>query len=228
MRRRARSIRAPAAVTLDGAPVKLTSHEFRVLSYLMHHRGRVVSQAELTEHIYAQDADRDSNTVEVFIARLRRKLGAVVHRNRARPRLPASRRVTVTRAALAAMRASSSARCCGRSGCWRASRPRRSSDVTPVRARDVLADPRTGRVLGIAGAGVHAGRAAAGAPRPLAVRRPARSGSPTCTQGRARRDRRRLSDRSAAAGRRSERAARAPRGRRCARAWPRPAISRTG
>jgi two-component system OmpR family response regulator len=62
--------------TLDGAPVKLTSHEFRVLSYLMHHRGRVVSQAELIEHIYAQDFDRDSNTVEVFITRLRRKLGA--------------------------------------------------------------------------------------------------------------------------------------------------------
>ena len=62
-------------VTLSGAPVKLTSHEFRVLSYLMHHRGRLVSQAELTEHIYAQNADRDSNTVEVFIARLRRKLG---------------------------------------------------------------------------------------------------------------------------------------------------------
>ena len=65
-----------ARVTLDGAPVKLTSHEFRVLSYLMHHRGRVVSQAELIEHIYAQDFDRDSNTVEVFVARLRRKLGA--------------------------------------------------------------------------------------------------------------------------------------------------------
>ena len=67
-----------AKVTLDGTPVKLTSHEFRVLSYLMHHRDRVVSQAELTEHIYAQDFDRDSNTVEVFIARLRRKLGAPV------------------------------------------------------------------------------------------------------------------------------------------------------
>jgi two-component system, OmpR family, response regulator len=65
-----------ARVTLDGAPVKLTSHEFRVLSYLMHQRGRVVSQAELIEHIYKQDFDRDSNTVEVFIARLRRKLGA--------------------------------------------------------------------------------------------------------------------------------------------------------
>jgi two-component system OmpR family response regulator len=65
-----------ARVTLDGEPIKLTSHEFRVLSYLMHHRNRVVSQAELTEHIYAQAFDRDSNTVEVFIARLRRKLGA--------------------------------------------------------------------------------------------------------------------------------------------------------
>jgi two-component system OmpR family response regulator len=63
-------------VTLSGDPVKLTSHEFRVLSYLMHHRGRVVSQSELTEHIYAQSFDRESNTVEVFIARLRRKLGA--------------------------------------------------------------------------------------------------------------------------------------------------------
>src|SRR5262245_61402852 len=65
-----------AHVTRDGVPVKLTSHEFRVLSYLMHHRGRVVSQSELTEHIYAQAFDRDSNTVEVFVARLRRKLGA--------------------------------------------------------------------------------------------------------------------------------------------------------
>jgi len=65
-----------ARVTLDGTPVLLTSHEFRVLSYLMHHRDRVVSQAELTEHIYSQDFDRDSNTVEVFVARLRRKLGA--------------------------------------------------------------------------------------------------------------------------------------------------------
>jgi len=65
-----------ARVTVGGVPVKLTSHEFRVLSYLMHHRGRIVSQAELTEHIYAHNLDRDSNTVEVFIARLRRKLGA--------------------------------------------------------------------------------------------------------------------------------------------------------
>ena len=63
-------------VTLDGAEVKLTSHEFRVLSYLMHHSHRLVSQGELTEHIYSQSFERDSNTVEVFIARLRRKLGA--------------------------------------------------------------------------------------------------------------------------------------------------------
>jgi two-component system OmpR family response regulator len=65
-----------ARVTLKGVPIKLTSHEFRVLSYLMHQRDRVVSQSELTEHIYSQDFDRESNTVEVFIARLRRKLGA--------------------------------------------------------------------------------------------------------------------------------------------------------
>ena len=67
-----------ARVTRAGVPVKLTSHEFRVLSYLMHHRDRVVSQSELTDHIYAQDFDRDSNTVEVFVARLRRKLGASI------------------------------------------------------------------------------------------------------------------------------------------------------
>ena len=65
-----------AKVTVAGQPVRLTSHEFRVLSYLMHNRGKVVSQAELNEHIYAENLDRDSNTVEVFIGRLRRKLGA--------------------------------------------------------------------------------------------------------------------------------------------------------
>ena len=65
-----------ALVTVGDVQVKLTGLEFRVLSYLMHHAGRVVSQSELTDHIYAHDADRGSNTVEVFIARLRRKLGA--------------------------------------------------------------------------------------------------------------------------------------------------------
>ena len=50
------------------------AHEYRVLSYLMHHRDRVVSRTELVEHLYEQDFDRDSNTVEVFIGRLRKKL----------------------------------------------------------------------------------------------------------------------------------------------------------
>jgi len=65
-----------ARVAVGGVPLKLTSHEYRVLAYLMHRRGCVVSRSELTDHIYAHDSDRDSNTVEVFIARLRRKLGA--------------------------------------------------------------------------------------------------------------------------------------------------------
>jgi len=60
--------------SVDGNALTLTSHEYRVLAYLMHHPGEIVSRAELTEHIYAQDFDRDSNTVEVFIARLRKKL----------------------------------------------------------------------------------------------------------------------------------------------------------
>ena len=64
-----------ARVSVAGVPVRVTGHEYRVLSYLMHHHDRIVSQAELTEHIYAQGFDRDSNTVEVFVARLRRKLG---------------------------------------------------------------------------------------------------------------------------------------------------------
>lgn len=63
-------------VTADGNPVRLTSHEFRLLAYLMHHRGRIVSRGELVEHLYEQDFDRDSNTIEVFVGRLRKKLGA--------------------------------------------------------------------------------------------------------------------------------------------------------
>ncbi|MBX9757334.1 MAG: response regulator transcription factor [Beijerinckiaceae bacterium] len=65
-------------VVVDGAPVKLTSHEYRLLAYLMHHSGRVVSRTELVEHLYDQDFDRDSNTIEVFVGRLRRKLGVDV------------------------------------------------------------------------------------------------------------------------------------------------------
>lgn len=64
-----------ARVTLGGMPVALTALEYRILAYLMHHAGRVISQGELTEHVYAQDFDRDSNTIEVIIGRLRRKLG---------------------------------------------------------------------------------------------------------------------------------------------------------
>ncbi|MBF0219386.1 MAG: response regulator transcription factor [Gammaproteobacteria bacterium] len=63
-------------VTLAGVALTLTSHEYRVLAYLLHHRDAVVSRSDLIEHIYAQDYDRDSNTVEVFIARLRKKLPA--------------------------------------------------------------------------------------------------------------------------------------------------------
>jgi two-component system OmpR family response regulator len=63
-------------VTLEGEPVKLTAQEFKLLSYLMHHKGKVVSRTELIEHIYDQDFDRDSNTIEVFITRIRKKLGA--------------------------------------------------------------------------------------------------------------------------------------------------------
>ncbi|MCZ6744377.1 MAG: response regulator transcription factor [Alphaproteobacteria bacterium] len=62
-------------VALDGAPVKLTAQEFRLLSYLMHHQDQVVSRTELTEHLYSQDFDRDSNTIEVFVGRLRKKIG---------------------------------------------------------------------------------------------------------------------------------------------------------
>ena len=63
-----------ARVTHDGVPIKLTSHEYRLLAYLMHHNGRVVSRTELVEHLYDQDFDRDSNTIEVFIGRLRKKI----------------------------------------------------------------------------------------------------------------------------------------------------------
>ena len=65
-------------VSVDGAAVKLTSHEYRLLSYLMHHCGRIVSRSEIVDHLYDQDFDRDSNTIEVFVGRLRRKLGVDV------------------------------------------------------------------------------------------------------------------------------------------------------
>jgi two-component system OmpR family response regulator len=67
-----------ARVTVNGSGVKLTSLEFRLLSYLMHHKGKVVSRTELVDHLYDQDFDRDSNTIEVFVGRLRKKLGVDV------------------------------------------------------------------------------------------------------------------------------------------------------
>ena len=61
-------------VSVDGKNIKLTALEFRLLSYIMHHQGKVVSRTELVEHLYDQDFDRDSNTIEVFVGRLRKKL----------------------------------------------------------------------------------------------------------------------------------------------------------
>jgi two-component system OmpR family response regulator len=63
-----------ASVTCGGKPVALTAFEYRLLRYMIHRTGQIVSRAEIIEHIYEQDFDRDSNTVEVFIGRLRRKL----------------------------------------------------------------------------------------------------------------------------------------------------------
>jgi len=65
-----------ARVLVDGLPLQLTSHEFKLLSLLMQRKGEVLSRTELSEHIYPQDSDRDSNTIEVFVGRLRKKLPA--------------------------------------------------------------------------------------------------------------------------------------------------------
>jgi two-component system OmpR family response regulator len=67
---------ATGQVTVNGAPVKLTAYQYKVLDYLMHHAGRIVSRSELTEKIYSQDHERESNTIEVFIGILRRKIGS--------------------------------------------------------------------------------------------------------------------------------------------------------
>jgi two-component system OmpR family response regulator len=63
-----------ARATVDGNPIKLTALEYRLLAYLMHHQGRVIARTELIEHLYDQDFDRDSNTIEVFVNRVRKKL----------------------------------------------------------------------------------------------------------------------------------------------------------
>ncbi|HLU91410.1 MAG TPA: response regulator transcription factor [Pedomonas sp.] len=62
-------------VTVNGDVVRLTAQEYKLLAYLVHHKGKVISRTELTEHIYDQDFDRDSNTIEVFVTRIRKKLG---------------------------------------------------------------------------------------------------------------------------------------------------------
>lgn len=62
-------------LTVDGNPIKLTSHEFRLIQYMMLHMDKVISRTELVEHLYDQDFDRDSNTIEVFVGRLRKKMG---------------------------------------------------------------------------------------------------------------------------------------------------------
>ena len=66
---------AGARVLKDGVPLKLTPMEYRLLSYMMHHQGEVISRTQLTEHLYDQDFDRDSNTIEVMIGRVRKKIG---------------------------------------------------------------------------------------------------------------------------------------------------------
>ncbi|MGH8496115.1 MAG: response regulator transcription factor [Gammaproteobacteria bacterium] len=72
-------------VTLERQPLELTALEFRALSYLMHHQHAIVSKTELTEHIYEQDFDKDSNVIEVLINRLRNKVGAdLIHTHRGR------------------------------------------------------------------------------------------------------------------------------------------------
>lgn len=69
-------------VAVDGVPVALTPKEYRLVAYLMHQHGRVVSQLEITEHLYAQDFERESNSVEVLVGRVRKKLGADVVKTR--------------------------------------------------------------------------------------------------------------------------------------------------
>ncbi len=71
-----------AHVTVDGKPVDLTALEYRTLEYLMQHPDKVISKTELTEHIYDQDFDRDSNVIEVLINRLRGKLHAELIKTR--------------------------------------------------------------------------------------------------------------------------------------------------
>jgi two-component system OmpR family response regulator len=66
---------ATGTVTVAGKPVDLTAQEFRILNYFMHRQGRMISQSDLISHLYAHDEEPDPNTIEVYIGRLRKKLG---------------------------------------------------------------------------------------------------------------------------------------------------------
>jgi two-component system OmpR family response regulator len=69
-------------VSRGGVPIELTPQEYKLLAYLLHHRGEVVSQLKLTEHIYSQDFERASNSIEVLVGRLRRRLKGDIIRTR--------------------------------------------------------------------------------------------------------------------------------------------------
>jgi two-component system OmpR family response regulator len=70
-------------VSIDGAPVTLTAQEFRILSYLMHHQGQVISRTELMDHVYDRNDERDSNVIDVLIGRIRKKVGQdLIHTQR--------------------------------------------------------------------------------------------------------------------------------------------------
>jgi two-component system OmpR family response regulator len=67
-------------VTVNGLPLHLTAQEFRILAYLMHHSGKVISRSELIEHVYDRDSDRDSNVIDVLVGRIRKKMSVnVIH-----------------------------------------------------------------------------------------------------------------------------------------------------
>ena len=175
-------------VTRGGDPVKLTAQEYKLLSYLMHHKGKVVSRTELIEHIYDQDFDRDSNTIEVFVTRIRKKLGAEVittirglgYSLDDPADAPRAERHAVGRVAHAALRQARSA--CARSGGGRglsgaAARLRCSAYGQPDVAhdrdfRDLDRRPAAGRG---AGAGSHADQSGPGQFRHPAEQQPDRA-----------------------------------------------------
>jgi DNA-binding response OmpR family regulator len=65
-------------ISIEGVPVAVSPLEYRLLAYLIHHKGRVVSAGEIVEHLYGEDDARDANALEAIVTRLRKKLGAAV------------------------------------------------------------------------------------------------------------------------------------------------------